>query len=399
MRITTALVLPSLGLSFCALAPAQIVYGTDAPSDDENFLLDLTTTVSTGPLFTGQEVYGLADDDTNMLLYMSEEGRVYSWSYGSAAIPALVISPIDPVTGNAVRCEGLAFHNGTLYGVDEFGAAGQEGIYSFDLVTGAATPELIYTNTLLDIGGLDVHPATGLFYGGSDTAAPNRGIVQLDITANIETIIAPYVGTYSDIDGTAVSPTGTIYLIQDEPLPIDVFDLATLTYTGTLPTAVAAARVFSAGTWSDVLGGSTGIGTNYCTAVANSTGSAASMSASGSGSVAANNLVLVASGLPQNAFGFFLTSRTQGFVANPGGSQGNLCLGGSIGRYVGPGQVQNSGAAGAISLAVDLTQHPTPTGFVSVQVGETWNFTAWYRDSVGGSATSNFADGYTIVFN
>ena len=131
----------------------------------------------------------------------------------------------------------------------------------------------------------------------------------------------------------------------------------------------------------------------------NSTGNAATMSASGSASVAANDLVLAASSLPQNAFGFFLTSLTQGFVQNPGGSQGNLCLGGSIGRYVGPGQVQNSGAAGAISLAVDLTQHPTPTGLVSVQAGETWNFTAWYRDAVGGSATSNFANGYEIVFN
>jgi hypothetical protein len=94
-----------------------------------------------------------------------------------------------------------------------------------------------------------------------------------------------------------------------------------------------------------------------------------------------------------------LTSRTQGFVANPGGSQGNLCLGGSIGRYVGPGQVQNSGAGGAISLAVNLAQHPTPTGFVAVQIGETWNFTAWYRDTVGGVAVSNFANGLSIAFN
>ena len=102
--------------------------------------------------------------------------------------------------------------------------------------------------------------------------------------------------------------------------------------------------------------------------------------------------------MPLNSFGFFLTSATQGLIANPGGSQGNLCLGGSIGRYVGPGQIQNSGATGAISLAVDLTQHPTPTGLVSVQVGQTWNFTAWYRDVVGGSATSNFTDGYQILF-
>jgi hypothetical protein len=140
------------------------------------------------------------------------------------------------------------------------------------------------------------------------------------------------------------------------------------------------------------------IGTNYCQASPNSTGVPSNMSATGSASVAANNLVLTADSLPLNSFAFFLTSRMQGFISNPG-TPGHLCLSGSIGRYVGPGQVQNSGATGVISLAVDLTQHPTPTGFVSVQVGETWHFTVWHRDSFGGSPTSGFADGYTIVFN
>ncbi len=36
-------------------------------------------------------------------------------------------------------------------------------------------------------------------------------------------------------------------------------------------------------------------------------------------------------------------STVGGFVASPNGSQGNLCLAGSIGRYVGAGQIQNSG--------------------------------------------------------
>ena len=30
--------------------------------------------------------------------------------------------------------------------------------------------------------------------------------------------------------------------------------------------------------------------------------------------------------------------------------------------------------------------------------GQTLNFQAWYRDSVGGTATSNFTDGYEVVF-
>jgi hypothetical protein len=107
---------------------------------------------------------------------------------------------------------------------------------------------------------------------------------------------------------------------------------------------------------------------------------------------------LRASDLSLSSFGFFLTSRTQGFVMNPGGSAGNLCLAGAIGRYVGPGQIKNSGTSGAFELLLDLSATPTPTGLVQIQAGETWNFQAWHRDAVGGVATSNFTHGRSIGF-
>lgn len=142
----------------------------------------------------------------------------------------------------------------------------------------------------------------------------------------------------------------------------------------------------------------TPIGTNYCTAAANSTGASGAISALGSETAADNNVVLTSSSLPPNSFGFFLTSQTQGFTPMPGGSAGNLCLSGSIGRYVGPGQIKNSGAGGEFSLTLDLASTPQPTGLVSVQAGETWNFTTWHRDAVGGTATSNFTDGLEVQF-
>ena len=143
----------------------------------------------------------------------------------------------------------------------------------------------------------------------------------------------------------------------------------------------------------------TGVGTNYCgPAALNSTGASATLSASGSSVVSSNDMVLEAMEIPRNSFGFFITSQMQGFVMNPGGSEGNLCLGGSVGRYVGAGQIQNAGSAGVFSLAIDLTMHPTPGGLVSVAPGETWNFQAWFRDSVGGMATSNFTDGLEVAF-
>ena len=91
-------------------------------------------------------------------------------------------------------------------------------------------------------------------------------------------------------------------------------------------------------------------------------------------------------------------SSGEGFVANPGGSQGDLCLGSPTGRYVGAGQIQNSGAAGTFSLALDLTQTPLPSGIGAIASGELWRFQAWHRDTFGGAATSNFTDGLEIAF-
>ena len=141
------------------------------------------------------------------------------------------------------------------------------------------------------------------------------------------------------------------------------------------------------------------VGTTYCTAAPNSTGAASVLTGSGSSSLLLNDLTLLGSSLPPGSFGYLLTSLDQAFVAQPGGSSGNLCLAGSIGRYVGGGQIQNTGVNGEFSLALDLTMTPQPTGFVSVASGETWNFQAWYRDAIGGQATSNFTNGLSVGFN
>jgi hypothetical protein len=118
------------------------------------------------------------------------------------------------------------------------------------------------------------------------------------------------------------------------------------------------------------------------------------MAASGSELVADDTLTLMAFQLPEDEFGYFLASTTQGFVANPGGSQGDLCLGGSIGRFVGPGQVLNSGDFGVVSLEADLGALPTAGGPVQAQPGETWNFQFWHRDG----PANNFTDAIAVTF-
>jgi hypothetical protein len=80
------------------------------------------------------------------------------------------------------------------------------------------------------------------------------------------------------------------------------------------------------------------VGSNYCSPGApNSTGSSGTIRAVGSAFASRNELALVAERLSHNAFGFFLTSRTPFFLPQAGGSVGNLCVAGNIGRYVGPG--------------------------------------------------------------
>ncbi len=146
------------------------------------------------------------------------------------------------------------------------------------------------------------------------------------------------------------------------------------------------ARVFSG---CDVLG------TSYCTpAVPNSSGLSAVISACGSDLADGGYFMLHAVDLALDKFGYFLTSQTQAFIPNPGGSQGNLCLGGQIGRF--GKQIQNSGPSGKLTIRVDLTSIPT-TPPHTVLAGETWNFQAWFRDKNPGN-TSNFTDGVSVLF-
>jgi hypothetical protein len=136
--------------------------------------------------------------------------------------------------------------------------------------------------------------------------------------------------------------------------------------------------------------------TNYCTAELNSTGGVSFMAAIGGGtSVLYGNLWLGTFNLPPSQFTYALVSQKQGDVLFPPGSQGRLCLGGSIGRYV--AQVQQSGPFGTIVTHIDLGNLPIGGG-LAIQPGETWNFQTWHRDLNPGP-TSNFSRAIEIEFH
>lgn len=141
------------------------------------------------------------------------------------------------------------------------------------------------------------------------------------------------------------------------------------------------------------------LGALYCTAAPNSSGSTGLLSAFGSDTPADNDLTLVASQLPNQSVGYFLVSATQGFVANAGGSMGNLCLSGEVGRFSAPGQIKATDFGGEIALPIDLGHLPTPVGAVAVQAGQTWNFQLWHRDNdPAGPTTSNFTRALSVTF-
>ncbi len=140
-----------------------------------------------------------------------------------------------------------------------------------------------------------------------------------------------------------------------------------------------------------------GIGSLDCVGQPNSTGQHATLQALGSPLRSDESLTLFASSLPAASAAYFITSLSAGFVANPGGSQGDLCLGGAIGRFRREGEVLLSGQEGRVHLDLNLASIPQPTGTAAVSIGDTWHYQLWYRDTNPG-ATSNFSSSKSVLF-
>ncbi len=136
---------------------------------------------------------------------------------------------------------------------------------------------------------------------------------------------------------------------------------------------------------------------HYCDSPVNSTGVMANMALIGSSSIQANNLRLGVRDLPPNQFGYFIVSQTASPGVTPPGSQGNLCIGGNVGRHNRAGEVLFSGTSGFVLMDIDLGDVPQPQGPVAVMPGESWNWQFWFRDN-NPQNTSNFSDAYRIGF-
>ena len=137
---------------------------------------------------------------------------------------------------------------------------------------------------------------------------------------------------------------------------------------------------------------------NYGDVTANSTGEVATCWATGSNFVLDDALTINSRRLPPNTFAFLLVGSREAFIANPGGSAGNLCVGGLLGRY--RDDILSTGAMGRLNLAIDLGAIPGPFGAYEAESGTPLFFQWWYRDvdPAAGGATSNFSKALRVNF-
>jgi hypothetical protein len=134
--------------------------------------------------------------------------------------------------------------------------------------------------------------------------------------------------------------------------------------------------------------GSCGV-SSYCVGAPNSVGGGGVFSSTGSTSVAANDLHLVAGALPPNQFGIFYYGLNQTQVALGNGWR---CVGGSTQRL----PVVQISSWGDVWVALDITSPPQSSG--QITAGSTWNFQFWYRDPGHGAAGYNLTDALSASF-
>ncbi len=141
------------------------------------------------------------------------------------------------------------------------------------------------------------------------------------------------------------------------------------------------------------------IGTNYCGPMPGlSWQFPATLVATGSDVLAANDVALRATHLPPNQAAIALSSRSAGLLPSPGGALGSLCLGSPIGRHNRPHEVQFTGPNGSFEMTLDLTDIPHGGGVIHVLAGDTWHFQVWSRIWANTGYTSVMTDAVAITF-
>ncbi len=135
------------------------------------------------------------------------------------------------------------------------------------------------------------------------------------------------------------------------------------------------------------------MGRSYCASLANSSGNASHLSASGSTSVITSDLVLRAGPMAALEPGIFYYGPDQ--LQVPFGD-GFRCVGGSVGSVHRLFPFVTADSTGFMTRPLDVSSPPFTGG--QILAGSTWNFQAWFRDPAAGLSGFNLSDGLEIDF-
>jgi hypothetical protein len=196
-------------------------------------------------VFVGFEVWGAAYDNINDRVFFNDGADLYEWQVGSGTVNLL--GTITDTAAATLTMVSLAFYNGALYGTRNIA---NEAVYEINTTTFVATVHIDYVDADYDFGGLAVDPNTGDFYGTNDDATPNGSGLFLINPGGTGTLITPYPGGYTDIDGLAVSDNSLAYFIIDEAGFFYVYDLSTNMFVDTLIAPWTTSEVFCGGAWN-----------------------------------------------------------------------------------------------------------------------------------------------------
>jgi len=136
-----------------------------------------------------------------------------------------------------------------------------------------------------------------------------------------------------------------------------------------------------------------GTGTSFCASLANSSGSASHLSATGSAGVLANDLVFRAGPMAPGEPGIFYYGPDQLQVTF---GDGFRCVGGSVGMVHRLFPFVMADGAGFMTRPLDIGAPPSTGG--QILAGSTWKFQAWFRDPAAGMSGFNLSDGLSIDF-
>jgi hypothetical protein len=320
-----------------------------------------------------------------------------------------------PVDGTSLACNddscglqsqiAFAVTNGGVYTIQvgSFGT-GAGGLGSFDVSIAAIPPEdncatpgtmagqgiFTYDTTAATTGtegqletNCDFFAQTSIGFDVWYTWTPDAtGLATLTTCGTAwDTKIAIWPGTGCPTDGTSIACndddcalqstiTANVVAGQQYTLQLGAYPLTGIHDIANLDISIA----------------STGIGTNYCTSVPNSTGGASVIGATGSDSLGAANFTLGATNAPANQPAIFFFGN--GALSAPFGN-GTLCAGGTIKR--GPVIVESGGT---YSYSLDFGAYGPDLG----AGGASTFFQCWYRDPAAGGAFFNTSDGLEVVF-